>query len=110
MLRWYVATTQRAAGAQGFGIIWTAEEFDCESEAQAYAASALARGLRVEAGTLPGIAPACRISWRDAMNWAQSTKALERCCVNSDSFSGEGSFDDALPTLNPPASTPLGAA
>ena len=76
MFRWYVATTGRAPGCESFGIIWTAEEFDCESEAQAYAASALALGFRVEAGTLAGIEPACRISWRDARDWAQSENRL----------------------------------
>ncbi len=46
-----------------------------DSEAKACASEALIRGLRVEAGTLPGVEPEVRIGWRAAHHWAQSSNA-----------------------------------
>ena len=50
------------------------------ASAKAFSSSALARGLRVEAGTLPGIEPKLRMGWRAAHHWAQSSN--ERAIMN----------------------------
>ncbi len=45
-------------------------EFETEAAARRYAKDALNRGLRVEAGTLPG--PQVYVPWREAVAWAAS--------------------------------------
>ena len=69
MASWFVSTT-RAAGDD---VEWLLTPCETEDEARACASRALARGLRVEAGTLPGIEPRQRIGWKAAYDWAQSS-------------------------------------
>ena len=56
MASWFVSTT-RPVGNE-------------VEEARVFASSAILRGLRVEAGTAPGIEPRVRIGWRAANHWA----------------------------------------
>ncbi len=69
MTSWFVSTT-RPVGAD---IEWLLTHCETEDEAKACASRALIRGLRVEAGTVPGIQPRERIGWRAAHDWAQSS-------------------------------------
>ncbi len=69
MTSWFVATA-RSVGAR---IDWGLTSYDTEEEAKAFAAQALSRGFRVEAGTAPRGEPGSRIGWRDAHDWAQSS-------------------------------------
>ena len=71
MPSWFVSTT-RALGQE---IEWLLTPHTCEDAAKAFASRALARGLRVEAGTTPGIEPKVRIGWRTAHHGAQSSNA-----------------------------------
>jgi hypothetical protein len=65
---WFVSTVKRRPGEPHFALIWTMAEFKNEAAARRYAKDALNRGLRVEAGTLPG--PQVHIRWREAAAWA----------------------------------------
>ena len=69
MTSWFVSAV-RKVGSQ---IDWRLTSYDSEEEAKAFAADALSRGFRVEAGTAPYVGRARRIAWRDAHDWAQST-------------------------------------
>lgn len=69
MTGWFVSTT-RAAGAD---VEWLLEEWASEEEARVFAFEAIVRGLRVEAGTVPGVAPRRRIDWTQARNWASAS-------------------------------------
>ena len=70
---WFVGTVNRSPGEAQFSFIWSMHEFENETAARHYAKAALNRGLRVEAGTLPG--PQIRIPWRKAAVWAVSSEA-----------------------------------
>jgi hypothetical protein len=70
METWFVSTVERSAGEPHFAFIWTMAEFETEAAARRYAKDALNRGLRVEAGTLPG--PEVHVPWRKAVAWAAS--------------------------------------
>jgi hypothetical protein len=69
---WFVSTAGRSPGEPHFALIWTMEEFETEAAARRYAKDALNRGLRVEAGTLPG--PQVHVPWRKAVAWAESAE------------------------------------
>ena len=71
MACWFVSTT-RPVGAD---VEWMLTPCSTEDEAKARASDALVRGLRVEAGTIPGVEPRVRIGWRKAHDWAQSSNA-----------------------------------
>jgi hypothetical protein len=71
MASWFVSTTRRV----GEDVEWLLTLCATEDEAKASASEALIRGLRVEAGTIPGIKPERRIGWRAAHHWAQSSNA-----------------------------------
>lgn len=68
METWFVSTVKRSPGEPRFAFIWTMAEFETEAAARRYAKDALNRGLRVEAGTLPG--PQVHVPWRKAVAWA----------------------------------------
>jgi len=72
MCTWYVSTSKKSDESRDYGLIWIAEDFDSEEEARAFASSVLSTGVRVEAGTLPGVWPTVRVSWRRAQEWALS--------------------------------------
>ena len=74
MTSWFVSTTRSAPGSH-YGFEWLLIPCRTEDEAKAFASRALARGLRIEAGTVPGIEPPVRIDWRAAHHWAQSSNA-----------------------------------
>src|SRR5271157_5319434 len=67
---WFVSTAERSPGEPHFAFIWTMAEFETEAAARRYAKDALNRGLRVEAGTLPG--PQVHVPWPKAAAWAAS--------------------------------------
>jgi len=69
MTAWFVSTTRSVPG----GVEWLLSACATEEEAKSVAAKALARALRVEAGTVPGIEPRVRIGARTAHQWAQSS-------------------------------------
>lgn len=69
MTSWFVSTTRK----DGAEIDWRLTECADEEQAKAYASGALARGCRVEAGTVPDVHPARRINWLAAHDWAQSS-------------------------------------
>jgi hypothetical protein len=70
---WFVGTVNRSPGEAQFSFIWSMKEFENETAARRYAKDALNKGLRGEAGTLPG--PRIRISSREAAAWAASREA-----------------------------------
>ena len=74
MTSWFVSTTRSAPGSH-YGVEWLLVPCRTEDEAKAFASQALARGLRIEAGTVPGIEPHVRIGWQAAHHWAQSSNA-----------------------------------
>jgi hypothetical protein len=71
MYSWFVSTTR----AMGQEIEWLLTPHATEDAAKAFASRALVNGLRVEAGTIPGIEPKIRIGWRAAHHWAQSSNS-----------------------------------
>ena len=71
MASWFVSTTRRV----GQDVEWLLTTCATEDEAKARASEALIRGLRVEAGTIPGVEPRKRIGCRAAHDWAQSSNA-----------------------------------
>ncbi|HTR13472.1 MAG TPA: hypothetical protein VMI72_09540 [Roseiarcus sp.] len=70
MSAWFVSTTR----PRGQEVEWSLTPCASEDEAKALALTAIARGLRVEAGTAPGVLPRSRIGWRAAHHWARSEK------------------------------------
>jgi hypothetical protein len=54
-------------------IEWLLTACATEQAAKEVAAEALARGVRVAAGTVPGGEPRIRVGWRAAHHWAQSS-------------------------------------
>jgi hypothetical protein len=86
---WFVSTTRTLGGSRK-EVEWLLEECPTEQAAKEFASKALTRGLRVEAGTLPGIEPRVRVRWRAAHHWAQSSnenaiKNLQRRTRNGSS-------------------------
>jgi len=86
---WFVSTTRTLGGSRK-EVEWLLEECPTEQAAKEFASKALTRGLRVEAGTLPGIEPRVRVGWRAAHHWAQSSnenaiKNLQRRTRNGSS-------------------------
>ncbi len=69
MATWFVSTTRKVRDE----IDWRLTSCATEEEAKAFASQALSCGLRVEAGTAPGVTPHRRIGWRAAHDWAQSS-------------------------------------
>jgi hypothetical protein len=67
---WFVSTTRRI----GDDVEWMLTSCATEGEAKALAEKALMRGLRVEAGTVPGVEPRARIGSRAARPWTQASK------------------------------------
>jgi hypothetical protein len=67
MTSWFVSTTRQVEK----GVEWRLTPHASEEEARKFASHALIRGLRVEAGTVPGQRPAVRIGWKGARLWAQ---------------------------------------
>jgi hypothetical protein len=86
---WFVGTANRLPREAQFSFIWTMAEFETEAAARRYAKDALNRGLRVEAGTLPG--PQVRIRWREAVSWAASEEAGRRSAGEASGESRRGS-------------------
>ena len=70
---WFVSTTRTLPAGPRQEVEWLLSEWATEEDAKAFSSRALARGLRAEAGTLPGIEPKLRIEWRAAHHWAQSS-------------------------------------
>ena len=66
MASWFVSTTRPV----GNEVEWLLTPHASEEEARVFASSAILRGLRVEAGTAPGVEPRVRIGWRAANHWA----------------------------------------
>ena len=75
MNTWFVSTVNRLPGEQQFSFIWSMQESESESAARRYAKDSLNKGLRVEAGTLPGRGPEICVRWREAGAWATSSEA-----------------------------------
>ena len=73
MNSWFVSTTRTNGVGAHKEVEWLLNECATEQDAKELAAGALSRGLRVEAGTLPGIRPRVRIEWAAAHDWAQSS-------------------------------------
>ncbi len=67
MSSWFVSTT-RPLGRE---VEWVLTPLPTEDAARAFASNALVRGLRVEAGTVPGVEPKVKIGWQAAHHWAQ---------------------------------------
>jgi hypothetical protein len=72
MASWFVSTT-RTFGARPQQVEWRLTDCPSEQAAKEIASRALAQGLRVEAGTIPGVEPKIRVGWRAAHHWAQSS-------------------------------------
>lgn len=90
METWFVSTAARPPGEPHFAFIWTMAEFETESVARRYAKDALNRGLRVEAGTLPG--PQVYVPWREAVAWAASGETGPRSAGEPSGASRRGSI------------------
>ena len=73
MTSWFVSTTRTRGAGPRQQVEWRLTTCASEEAAKEFAAKALARGLRVEAGTIPGIEPKIRVGWRAAHDWAQSS-------------------------------------
>jgi hypothetical protein len=74
MTAWFVSTTRPLPKSEG-DVEWLLIPFATEEEAKEHASKALVRGMRIEAGTSPGIEPRVRIGWPAAHHWAQSSNA-----------------------------------
>jgi hypothetical protein len=74
MTSWFVSTTRRRLEPEG-DVEWLLLPCETEEEAKEHASRALVRGMRIEAGTVPGIEPRVRIGWPAAHHWAQSSNA-----------------------------------
>ena len=74
MTSWFVSTTRRRLEAEG-DVEWLLLPCETEEEAKEHASQALVRGMRIEAGTVPGIEPRVRIGGPAAHHWAQSSNA-----------------------------------
>jgi hypothetical protein len=72
MTSWFVSTTRPLPKSQG-DVEWLLFPCATEEEAKEHASKALVRGMRIEAGTVPGIEPRVRIGGPAAHHWAQSS-------------------------------------
>jgi hypothetical protein len=72
MTSWFVSATRPLPGTYD-DIEWLLTACSTEDEAKALASKALVRGMRVEAGTVPGVEPKVRIDRLEAHHWAQSS-------------------------------------
>ena len=72
MTSWFVSTTRPLPESQG-DVEWLLLPCATEEEAKEHASKALVRGMRIEAGTVPGIEPRVRIGGHAAHHWAQSS-------------------------------------
>ena len=72
MTSWFVSTT-RPLPDSGGDVEWLLTACATEEEAKEHASKALGRGMRIEAGTVPGIEPSVRIGWPASHHWAQSS-------------------------------------
>jgi hypothetical protein len=86
---WFVSTAAKLPGEPHFAFIWTMSEFETEAAARRYAKDALKRGLRVEAGTLPG--PQVHVSWRKAVAWTASGETGPQSAIEPSGASRRGS-------------------
>ena len=75
MKTWFVSVLHFPSDGAYYETIRTASEFENENQAKRFAASALARGSEVEAGTLPGVVPKVRIYRQGAREWARPISA-----------------------------------
>ncbi|MGA7196289.1 hypothetical protein [Roseiarcus sp.] len=74
MISWFVSTTRPMRESEG-DVEWLLLPCATEEEAKEHASRALVRGMRIEAGTIPGIEPRVRIGGPAAHHWAQSSNA-----------------------------------
>jgi hypothetical protein len=72
MSSWFISTRTFGAGSLK-EVEWRLTACATEQAAKVVASKALVRGLRVEAGTVPGVEPKVRVGWRAAHHWAQSS-------------------------------------
>ena len=92
MTSWFVSTTRTLLAGAGQEVEWRLAACANEQAAKEIASRALVRGLRVQAGTIPGIEPKVRVEWRAAHHWAQSSNdgaimSLRRRLIE---FTGQG--------------------
>ena len=73
MSKWFVSTTRTIGAGSAKEIEWLLTPCASEEAAKEFAVKAIVRGLRVEAGTVPGVEPKVRLGWRAAHHWAQSS-------------------------------------
>jgi hypothetical protein len=73
MSSWFVSTTRISGAGSVREIEWLLTACATEQAAQEVASKALARGLRVAAGTVPGVEPKIRVRWPAAHHWEQSS-------------------------------------
>ena len=73
MASWFVSTTRTVRAGSRQDIEWLLTPCASEQAAKAVASRALARGLRVEAGTAPRVEPKIHVGWLAAHHWAQSS-------------------------------------
>jgi len=94
---WFVSTTRTLPTGSRQGVEWLLSEWATEEDAKAFASRSLARGLRIEAGTLPGIEPKLRVGRRAAHHWAQSSNEGARMNLNKRLFEAvDTSFGNRL--------------
>jgi hypothetical protein len=70
---WFVSTTRPYVRGSRQEADWRLTECTSEQAAKEIASRALIDGLRVEAGTMPGVEPKVRVGWPAAHRWAQSS-------------------------------------
>jgi hypothetical protein len=73
MTSWYVSTIRPLGAGSREDADWRLMTCASEQAAKEMASKALVQGLRVEAGTVPGVEPKVRVGWRAAHRWAQSS-------------------------------------
>ena len=73
MNKWFVSTTRTIGAGSAREVEWLLTPCASEEAAKELAVKAIVRGLRVEAGTTPGVEPRVRLGWRAAHHWAQSS-------------------------------------
>ncbi len=73
MSSWFVSTTRPVSKGSRKEVEWLLNDCATEEAAKEFASKALIRGLRVEAGTLPGIKSKVRVQGSAAHDWAQSS-------------------------------------
>ena len=73
MNSWFISTTRTSRAGSRKEVEWLLTSCPTEHAAKEIAVKAIVRGLRVEAGTIPGVEPKIRVGWRAAHHWAQSS-------------------------------------